>query len=270
LDKEVFEKLLLQDTYLKERKNRYSTGEIQLYLREVNFTCPLCGDDLRNNKQKKNNALYEIAHIYPNRPTQEQYAELSGLKRLGKDSESFENKIAICSKCHKTQDFHTKKDEYLHLLGIKEKLLERTEIYNATLNLGIESDIATIVKKISKIKDEELIELNYSPVELKKKFANNEKLLKSKVAMYVTEYYTYILDLFKEIEGKNGFNLDVLSSQIKTCFIKMEHISSNKLEIFTQMTNWINSKTLNVSKDACEAVVAFFIQNCEVFREITE
>lgn len=269
MEKEVFEKLLSQDKYLKERK-KPSEPEIQLYLREVDFTCPLCGDDLRNNKQKKNNALYEIAHIYPNRPTQEQYAELSGLKRLGKDSESFENKIALCSKCHKTQDFHTKKDEYLHLLSIKEKLLERTEIYNATLNLGIESDIATIVKNIANLKENELTKLNYSPVELKKKFANNEKLLKTKVAMYVTEYYTYILDLFKEIEGKNGFNLDVLSSQIKTCFIKMEHISSNKLEIFTQMTNWINSKTLNVSKDACEAIVAFFIQNCEVFREITE
>ncbi len=269
MKQEEFENLLSQDKYLKERE-KPSAPEIQLYLREVDFSCPLCGDDLRNNKQKKNNALYEIAHIYPNRPTQEQYTELLGLKRLGENSESFENKIALCSKCHKTQDFHTKKEEYLHLLDIKEKLLKRTEIYNATLNLGIESDIAIIVKSIAELNEDELAKLNYSPVELKKKFSNDEKLLKSKVAMYVTEYYPYILDLFKEIEGKNGFNLDVLSSQIKTCFIKMEHISSNKSEIFKQMTNWINNVTLDVSKDACEAVVAFFIQNCEVFHEITK
>ena len=121
---------------------------------------------------------------------------------------------------------------------------KRTEIYNATLNLGLESDIATIVKNIANLRENELTKLNYSPVELKKKFTNDEKLLKTKVSMYVAEYYTYILDLFKEIEGKNGFNLDVLSSQIKTCFIKMEHISSDKLEIFTQMTNWIWQKKL--------------------------
>lgn len=269
MKKEEFEKLLLNDNYIKKRKDP-SKSEIQLYLREVNFICPLCGDDLRNSKQKKNNALYEIAHIYPNRPTQEQYKALSNLKRLGENSESFENKIALCLKCHKTQDYHTSKDEYLKLVNIKEKLLKRIETYNATLNLALEDNIAIVVDKISKLKEEDFIQLNYNPVSLKNKFSNNEKLLKTKVSMYVTEYYPYILDLFKNLEGKNGFHLDVLSGQIKTCFIKMEYENNNKQEIFNQMVNWVNNKTLDISKEACEVVISFFIQNCEVFREITE
>ena len=266
---EDFEKLLLNDNYLKKRRIS-SKVEIQLYLREVNFVCPLCGNDLRNSKQKKPNALYQIAHIYPNRPTQEQYNELSGMKRLGENSESFENKIALCLNCHNTQDYHTSKEEYLKLVNIKEKLLKRTETYNATLNLALEDCIAVVVDKISKLKDKDFIQLNYNPVPLKNKFSNNEKLLKTKVSMYVTEYYPYILELFKNLEGKNGFHLDVLSAQIKTCFIKMEHINSNKQEIFNQMVNWMNNKTLDVSKEACEVVVSFFIQNCEVFYEITK
>lgn len=44
------------------------------------------------------------------RPTQEQYTILQGLKRLGADSESYENKIALCKDCHGTQDYHTTKD----------------------------------------------------------------------------------------------------------------------------------------------------------------
>jgi hypothetical protein len=32
----------------------------------------------------------------------------------------------------------------------------------------------------------------------------------------------------------------------------------------------VMAKTLSTSRDACEAVVSFFVQNCEVFHEITE
>lgn len=36
------------------------------------------------------------------------------------------------------------------------------------------------------------------------------------------------------------------------------------------MTDWLNNKTLSISKDACEVVIAFFVQSCEVFDEITK
>ena len=88
--------------------------------------------------------------------------------------------------------------------------------------------------------------------------------------MYVTIYYPYIRDCFKELEGLNGFRLTVLSLQIKSCFIKLEGISDNKTDIFNQLVDWVMTKTLSTSRDACEAVVSFFVQNCEVFYEITE
>lgn len=39
------------------------------------------------------NKLYEIAHIFPNSPTEEQYEQLSGLPRLGDNSESLINML---------------------------------------------------------------------------------------------------------------------------------------------------------------------------------
>ena len=67
-----FEVLKSNDKYLVERQ-RPTAADEQLYLKEVDFTCPLCGTDLRHHKQPKQNKLYEIAHIYPNSPTKEQY-----------------------------------------------------------------------------------------------------------------------------------------------------------------------------------------------------
>ena len=84
-------KAIAADPYLKERKAP-TPAKQQLYLKEVS-SCPLCGKIIQHRKQEKANKLYEIAHIFPNRPTEEQYKRLSALPRLGDNSESFENKI---------------------------------------------------------------------------------------------------------------------------------------------------------------------------------
>lgn len=266
---ETIENAIATDPYLKKRKAP-SEADQQLYLKEVSFICPLCGKDLRNRRQKKKNKLYEIAHIFPNSPTEEQYELLGSLQRLGNDSESFENKIALCKDCHDQQDYHTTQEDYLNLLQKKLVLLQNTALYDATLTLGLELEIADVVTKIQFLQEDELAQLNYAPVELSKKFSSAELLLKNRINMNVTSYYPYIRDCFRELEGIDGFRLDILSLQIKCCFTKMEAISTDKDTIFDQIVNWIMAKTCSTSKAACEAVVSFFVQNCEVFHEITE
>lgn len=139
--------LIATDMYLK-RRVAPTEAEQQLYLKEVSFSCPLCGNDLRNRRQKKSNKLYEIAHIFPNSPTDEQYELLSSLPRLGDNSEAYENKIALCKTCHAQQDYHTTKGDYLNLLEKKKKLLKLTDLCEATLTLGLENEIANVVKKV--------------------------------------------------------------------------------------------------------------------------
>lgn len=262
-------KAIAADPYLKERKAP-TEAEQQLYLKEVSFACPLCGTILRHRRQKKANKLYEIAHIFPNSPTEEQYGCLGTLPRLGDNSESFENKIALCKDCHAQQDFHTTKEDYMTLLNIKHRLLQLTDLHEATLTMGLETEIADVVKKFCSLREEELASLNYTPVRLTRKFTTSEHFIKNRISMYVTNYYPYIRDCFKEMEGVNGFRLTALSLQIKSCFIKLDALSDNKADIFDELVAWVMRKTLSTSKDACEAVVSFFVQNCEVFHEITE
>lgn len=267
--KEKFKLLISNDEYLVERKD-VSHFEKTMHLRETNFKCPLCGKDLLNRKQKKSNSLFEIAHIYPNKPTQEQYETLQGLERLGQNCESFENKIALCLDCHRTQDFHTTKEEYLKLLKIKKTLLKNTLFNDLTIELTLESEIKEVLQKLTNLNEEELASLNYSPVKLSKKFLSNEYVLKTKVSAYVIRYYPYIRDILNSLDGTNNFNVNVLCLQVKTAFTKLTTVSTNKEEIFNHLVNWIQEKTCSNSKLACEVIVSFFVQNCEVFNEITE
>ena len=262
--------ILANDPYHKERENP-SPSDLRLYLREVDYHCPLCGKELQSRKQKKTEQqMFQIAHIYPNSPTIKQYALLHNLEHLGTNCEDFENKIALCVECHQTQDYHTTIQEYNHLLNIKKRCLTQTALHDATNTLGLEAEIEKIVSKLSNLSESDVSELNYDPVPIANKFTNQEILLKSKVTANVLAFYPHIRDSFRKIDGKNGFSLQVLSEQIRSCFIKMNAISQDKTLVFSNIVEWIMHKTQSNSLESCEAIVSFFVQNCEVFYEITE
>ncbi len=270
MTQQELDQIIIDDPYLQARKEP-SEADIRLYLREVDFHCPLCKRELQNRSQKKSRVkLFEIAHIYPNRPTIEQYAVLKDVERLGNSSESFENKIVLCQSCHTTQDFHTTVNDYQELLSIKKHCLLDTVLNDMTLSLGLENEIGSVILKLTHISEKELAQLNYTPVPLTNKFASNELILKAKISGYVYTYYPLIRDNLQQLDGKNGFLVENLAGQIKSCFLKMNTQTDDKAVIFNHIVQWVKNKTASSSVEACEAVVAYFVQNCEVFYEITE
>lgn len=261
--------ILKSDPYHIPRKDP-GPEEIRLFLREVGYHCPLCGKELQSRAQSKpKHKQFQIAHIYPNRPTIQQYAVLHGLERLGKTSEDFENKIALCLPCHSRQDYQTTVDEYEKLLSIKKKCLERNALHDAVDELYLESVLRDVVNQICKIPTSELVALNLNPVRVAEKFTDGDAPILSKIMGYVTQYYTYVRDLFRERDGKDMFSFNALCQEIKTAFIKMDALSEDKEEIFNQLSALIKRKTASSSQTACEIVAAFFVQNCEVFIEIS-
>ena len=123
MTQEELNKVIENDSYFQPRKQPSQT-DLRFFLREVNHHCPLCGEELHSRKQRKQEQKrFEIAHIYPNRPTIAQYETLRGVERLGTSTEDFANKIALCLNCHPEQDFQTTKEDYMRLLKIKKNLL---------------------------------------------------------------------------------------------------------------------------------------------------
>lgn len=273
MDKKTFEALVAADAYIQPRK-KLAEWEERLFLKEVQYHCPLCGKLLQSRQQKKpSQKNYQIAHIYPNSPTMEQWETLDKLERLGNTTESFENRIALCRNCHATQDYHTTKEDYLNLLNIKKHLLHSGTAEEIADSLNLENQIGSIIREIATIDSSVLTELNYNAVKIDKKFSASDTLLKTKVRGYVMVYYPYIRDLLKNLEENSNFIMESLCHQMKDCFLHLEkEYGSNyrKADIFNGIVNWLDSKTTHTSKEACEAIVSYFVQNCEVFHEIAE
>jgi hypothetical protein len=150
-------------------------------LLEINGICPLCGAYVLKNKGKRINKRYEIAHIYPNSPTNAEVKELQGLERLGINCESFENKIALCIPCHGYYDDHKTKEEYVKLLNIKKKAMNLSNAKIAVSSQDIEDDITLLIETLSKIDQATLrkMELNYQALKISNKIEGNYFLLMS-------------------------------------------------------------------------------------------
>ena len=268
MTKQELEEAINKDPYLQNRAS-VPDYEKRVLLREVGFRCPICKKDLQPSKGKKGSSHFQIAHIYPNKPTPSQYETLFGADRLGDTCESIENKIALCFDCHHDQDYKTSLEDYLRLLNIKKGLLNSTILRESIENLSLEDQLIELVNKIVLLNGDELNELKYSPVPIVNKIEKNNELLKTKIKAYIDKYFTFIRDSLRDLDGKNGFQLEVLSSEVRNCYIKLKKERDQSL-VFNLIVDWVMKETKTPNRDACEVIVTFFVQNCEVFDEISE
>ena len=252
-----------------------SHADEKLHFFEVNGVCPLCGSALLKNTGKKTK-LYEVAHIYPNKLTKRDQHVLEDVHVFGEDSESFQNKIPLCLNCHKNYDYHKTKEEYNKLLNIKRNLytslLTKNNLAEITLLSFLYDDIEKILDEISKwdpVLDRN-IELKMKPTEVKNKFSDSEILLKNKVRGYVIDYFYFIKNYTKNLTDSHSLNFDTLATTIRLAYQTASRLSESKGEIFDSLTNWLVNKIEIKNKIACEIVISFFVQSCEVFDEVTE
>ena len=259
------------DNYLQPRIAITENVDIQ-HVQEVGGFCPICGKQLLVKKGSKIKKQYQIAHIYPNSPNQHQKVELDGLERLGDTCEDFENKIALCKTCHGYYDDHTTKEEYLKILAIKKELLTINKIQEKLSAEEIEEELLLIMEQLSNATDREIeeVSLKYKGIKVANKIEEQYCLLRRRVEFNVCTYYGFIKDNMKNLSEQKRLNFDLLAAEIRTAYLKSAGNTEDKIIIFNSMVSWMKSKITSASKEACEVMVSFFIQNCEVFDEISE
>jgi len=236
---------------------------------EVNNFCPLCGKRLLGEKANRSVKLYEIVHIYPHSPTHEQTTTLQKVPKPT-DPEAFENRIALCRDCHKKQDFHTTIDDYLKLYEIKQKILAESVAIDSASEVQIEMQLKDVLQKLNTVNIAELIQLSYSPVAVEQKIGRNDILLREKVKNYVVQYFPFVQDLFGQLDEEGRHRSDLIASEVKLCFQKFNAHHLLPVVVFDGLVKWLQSKTQSQHNIACEIIIAFFIQNCEVFDAIAE
>lgn len=254
-------------TYCIERKNPKGNESLR-YVLEVENCCPKCGKVIMNFSADKKK-LYEIAHIFPNRPTEEEKKILADVEVLGDDSECFENKIALCRDCHKEYDEHKTVEKYYDMLNLKKKLLKSCNAKTDLSHNMIEDKLFDVVKKISSLAtDNDALSkcepLSYNVMSIKEKIPFNN-LLCNDVEGLVSSYFLYIKDLFKSLDNAS---FEAIASSFKHSYCQAVRQQLDQEDIFETLVQWVKKKT-QCANSVARIVVSYFIQNCDVYGKLS-
>lgn len=131
-------------------------------------------------------------------------------------------------------------------------------------SIYLEEEIRTVVSSLTSLTNEEnLTKLSYDALHVAEKMSEANRILVTQIQLQVVLYYTYIQKLFSD----SGADFQLICSEVKTASRKLENSGLPYEEVINRLSGWFmnHAQLGGSSKQACDIVVAFFIQNCEVF-----
>lgn len=246
--------------------------ESDLYLlMETNNICPICSKTLVTDKNNNSLSRYAITEIIPSSPSEEQRLELDDLIDNARDLDGNNNKIALCLECANKYTSYTTYDECLDLMEIKEKLLHNYVASETLDKMYLEEEIETILRQIAVASPEQLSEtLSLKAVRVRDKIPNSNMPLIFKTQGYVVHYYKFIKSVFSQLEREGKLSFEDVAHDVHRCFKKLHAEGLSQDEIYDNLVDWFKNKTKAQSVLACEIIVAFFVQSCEVFYALAQ
>ena len=249
----------------KERRKIQPNEQLILHS-EVNGVCPLCPTTLMYEKNGRNQREFEIAHIYPLNPLPKEVILLRDEEKLNSDLDHSDNLICLCNPCHKRYDKNKTVQEYRDLVKKKKDIIKRKKEQAIWSKTSIENQIFEIIELLVSKELEFEDNLEYSPKTIDDK--TNESitvLTKRKIHQNVQDYFYKISSKFKDLDFEEPMTTEIISSQIKTHFLLLKKQGNNQKEIFEAMVSWLQKQTKQDNREACEIIISYFIQNCEIF-----
>lgn len=250
-----------------QKRVSFTAAESELLFGQVGGICPICTVPLTYVKNGKPQKQYQIAHIYPLNPSPEEVELLKNEERLSDDINSLDNLIPLCPNCHTKFDKPRTVDEYRELLAVKKRFIQAQGIKSLYGSYKIEDEIKEIINALT-TQDLGIAtsSLEYSALRVDEKLNPDfDQILRKHIKDDVSQYYNYIKKQFRHIEEITPGKFDLVAGQIKTFYLNTKMKSNDQVIIFNHISEWLQARVGNCSIDACKVVVAFFIQNCEVF-----
>jgi len=252
---------------MSNNRKKYTEAQNVTLVSQVDQVCPLCAEPLSYKKRGKSYKNYEIAHIYPLNPTEEELKLLSEEQRLSDDVNDENNVIPLCKLCHGKFDKPRTIEGYRNLYKIKSQLIERYEQKNIWKRHTIESEISRVIEAIYNDPSlDESTEIEFSPKKVDEKLDDTiSNPTRRKIKNYVQDYYLFIKDKFVALDQSETNLSEIISLQIKTYYLVQKKEGRSQQAIFDNIVSWIHVKTSPETNEAAEILASFFIQNCEIF-----
>lgn len=257
--------------YAANRPNKKRADDIVEHedaplLAEANYECPLCHKKLVETVKNQPIKKYRITQIFPDGLDEDTAALFDAAYKAPSRLDTPENLIALDEDCSDRYLLSPTVEEYKKLCETKE-ILSRNFAAKAAVNtIQLEEDIRTVLDALGKIRSEsELVQLEYDALRIDEKFKPENFILKTETQIQVVMYYRYIEKVFSESE----VDFDMIATEIRLSSQNLENSGMSQAEVISALSEWIRNKA-GLGPDgqfACNIVVSFFIQNCEVFHK---
>jgi hypothetical protein len=246
----------------------FTSAQQTILLAQVSGLCPLCDIKLHKENNGQSRKHYDLAHIYPLNPSVEEKVLLRSEKRLSDDVNHENNLIPMCKQCHGIFDKPRTLDAYRKVFEIKNKLIKNTIQTQLWHNFHIEEEVSEIIKNI--YADSQILEsINFNMTAKLIDSKLNDSIntpTKIKINMNVVTYYYFVKNQFNAFNKATPNFSDMVSSQVRLYFLKLDSSGYSQQQIFEGMVEWIRRKTNSQSIEGAEIISSFFIQNCEIFK----
>lgn len=252
--------------------SRTSTSVEVPFLTESNNHCPMCGNGLFKRVRGRDVVNYEIAKIYDDTFDDVTKKELEAIYPAPSLIDSVENRIILCLSCFSDYRIDPTKEKYSRLYNKKRYFELNREISNELNDIDVESELYNIIRDLGELSTAHESGLaSLDPKEIIEKIPD-DVLLKDDVTRWVLKYYRYIEHQFSNLDATGISRFSIIAHQVGEAFETLNAMGKlSQKEIFNRLAMWMADQ-LGYPIDKISVVnimIAFFVQNCEVFHEIS-
>ena len=240
---------------------------------EVDQKCPLCPSHtpFARNTASGTHWRYSITRIYPEFLDTALKSSFDAIKPKPSDPDDIVNKICLCDDCASNYLATPTTAVYDRLLRIKNRVLNNPSS-SPIATQELDEKITEILDKLGSTNPTEpvIATSRMKPLKLANKIPDDYYLLIKEIRDDNDTYFWFIKDHISQMdEYRSSFRL--IASQIHTSFINLDNLGYDYDRIFNDLIDWILHRVLlpNTYRQAAHIIVSFFVQNCEVFDEIS-
>lgn len=147
----------------------------------------------------------------------------------------------------------------------------RSSAAEAGNRLVIEDGLRRLVSRLAEIDEpENLVQLRYDVVKVARKIdaypnQSMNKLLTSQITEHVIQFYRFIQEQIGLLEDASQLHFETIANAVQYHYATLKAQNVDAVTVYYKTRNWIQAITKCDDELACEIMVSFFVQNCEVF-----
>lgn len=133
----------------------------------------------------------------------------------------------------------------------------------------LSDDIRELLQIISAGEPISQSDLRMSPLKVERKVT--EKQLRRKILNNVVDgMYEMVNEAIEELAAQNKINVKTFRRSIRRMFEDANDKTDDQSTIFNELVGYLYARAGMKHFEACEILISYFVQSCEVFNEITE